>query len=149
VVFLSARDGTNDRVRGLTGGANDYVTKPFAIAELVARVKLRLTEGNSYSDRRLRCADLILDEESHDVTRNGELVQLSPTEFRLLRVLLIDQGRVLSRGQLLERVWDYDFDGDLAIVDTYISYLRRKVDTGSHKLIHTIRGVGFTLRHQT
>jgi two-component system, OmpR family, response regulator len=149
VVFLSARDGTHDRVRGLTGGANDYVTKPFAIAELVARVKLRLAEGNSYSDRRLRCADLILDEESHDVTRNSELVQLSPTEFRLLRVLLIDQGRVLSRGQLLERVWDYDFDGDLAIVDTYISYLRRKVDTGSHKLIHTIRGVGFTLRHQT
>jgi two-component system, OmpR family, response regulator len=146
VLFLTARDGTSDRVRGLTGGGTDYVTKPFALAELVARVKLRLAEGASSGDRRLRCADLMLDEELHEVTRGGHRIQLSPTEFRLLRELLIGQGRVLSRGQLLDLVWDFAFDGDAAIVDKYVSYLRHKIDTVDHKLIHTVRGVGFTIR---
>jgi two-component system, OmpR family, response regulator len=149
VLFLTARDATNDRVRGLTGGGTDYVTKPFALAELVARVKLRLREGGGSADRRLRCGDLVLDDETHEVMRGGEPVHLSPTEFRLLREMLIDQGRVLSRTQLLDRVWDFAFDGDPGIVDKYVSYLRRKIDLTDDKLIHTIRGVGFTVKSLT
>jgi two-component system, OmpR family, response regulator len=146
VLFLTARDSTSDRVRGLTGGGTDYVVKPFALAELIARVKLRLREGGEATDRRLRCGDLVLDDDTYKVTRGGEPVHLSPTEFRLLRELLIDQGRVLSRTQLLDRVWDFAFDGDPGIVDKYVSYLRRKIDTSDHKLIHTVRGVGFTVK---
>jgi two-component system, OmpR family, response regulator len=146
VLFLTARDGTSDRVRGLTGGGADYVVKPFALAELIARVKLRLREGGDATDRRLRCGDLVLDDDTHQVTRDGQVVHLSPTEFRLLRELLIDQGRVLSRAQLLDRVWDFGFDGDPGIVDKYVSYLRRKIDTTDDKLIHTIRGIGFTVK---
>jgi two-component system, OmpR family, response regulator len=146
VLFLTARNATNDLVRGLTSGGSDYVTKPFALAELVARVKLRLREGGASTDRRLRCGDLVLDDETHEVTRAGAPVHLSPTEFRLLRELLVDQGRVLSRSQLLDRVWDFAFDGDPGIVDKYVSYLRSKIDSSDDKLIHTIRGVGFTVK---
>ncbi|MFK7917738.1 MAG: response regulator transcription factor [Ilumatobacter sp.] len=147
VIFLTARDSTDDRVKGLTDGADDYVVKPFAIAELVARVQLRLNSGvGSRPSSVLRCADLELDQDAHRVTRAGAVVDLSPTEYKLLHVLISNTGRVLSRAQLLQHVWDYDFDGDSSIVDTYISYLRRKLDATEPKLIHTIRGIGFCLR---
>jgi two-component system, OmpR family, response regulator len=147
IIFLTARDGTDDRVRGLTTGGADYQVKPFAVAELVARVRLRLEQsGSGTTTRDLRCADLDLDAEAHRVTRGGEVVHLSPTEYKLLHYLLVNTGRVLSRAQILDHVWSYDFDGDSSIVDTYISYLRRKIDDVEPKLIHTIRGVGFSLR---
>ncbi len=147
VLFLTARDATDDRVHGLTIGGDDYLVKPFAVAELVARVNVivRRTSGHLES-RRLRCADLELDGDAHRVTRAGKPVSLSPTEYRLLHYLLLNTGRVLSRGQILDHVWDYDFDGDPSVVDTFISYLRRKVDHVEPKLIQTIRGVGFCLR---
>lgn len=147
VIFLTARDSTDDRVAGLTSGADDYVVKPFAIAELVARVKLRLEQRGASVDRSiLTCGDLQLDTEAHRVTRYGETIELSPTEYRLLHVLLSNTGRVLSRAQLLDHVWNYDFDGDSSVVDTYISYLRKKLDHAPPKLIHTIRGIGFCMR---
>jgi two-component system, OmpR family, response regulator len=147
VIFLTARDSTEDRVRGLTTGGADYQVKPFAIAELIARVRLRLQQaGSAPANYSLRCADLDLDPEAHRVIRAGEVVQLSPTEYKLLHYLLVNTGRVLSRAQILDHVWAYDFDGESSIVDTYISYLRRKVDHVEPKLIHTIRGIGFTLR---
>ena len=147
VIFLTARDTTDDRVKGLTAGGDDYMVKPFAIAELVARVGLRLAgAGASRSGTVLRCADLELDADAHRVTRAGQTIDLSPTEYKLLHVLLDNTGRVLSRAQLLQNVWDFDFDGDSSVVDTYISYLRRKLDNVEPKLIHTIRGVGFCLR---
>lgn len=150
VIFLSARDGTEDRVRGLTEGGDDYMVKPFAVAELVARVELRLAQtGRVREQTVLRCADLELDTDAHRVSRGGAVVELSPTEYKLLHVLLANTGRVLTRAQLLDHVWDYDFDGDSSIVDTYISYLRRKLDNGDHRLIHTIRGVGFCLRDES
>lgn len=145
VIFLTARDGTEDRVRGLTTGGADYQVKPFAVAELVARVRLRLDHAGR-GDALLRCADLELDADAHRVTRGGEAVKLSPTEYKLLHYLLVNAGRVVNRAQILDHVWSYDFDGDSSVVDTYISYLRRKVDAGEPKLIHTIRGIGFTLR---
>ena len=147
VIFLTARDSTDDRVHGLTTGGDDYMVKPFAIAELVARVQLRL-QGRRQAEAStvLRCADLELDDDAHRVTRAGSVVDLSPTEYKLLHVLISNTGRVLSRAQLLQHVWDYDFGGDSSVVDTYISYLRRKVDHVEPKLIHTIRGVGFCLR---
>ena len=147
VVFLTARDSTEDRVRGLTTGGADYMVKPFAVAELVARVRLRVdqhpTDGSS---TKLRCADLEIDPQAHRITRDGNVIHLSLTEYKLLHYLLVNTGRVLSRAQILDHVWAYDFDGDSSVVDTYISYLRRKVDAVEPKLIHTIRGVGFTLR---
>ncbi len=147
VIFLTARDATDDRVRGLTSGGDDYMVKPFAIAELVARVQLRLEQAGTRREQTvLRCADLELDVEAHRVTRAEQQVDLSPTEYKLLHYLLANAGRVLTRAQLLDHVWEYDFDGDSSVVDTYISYLRRKLDTCEPKLIHTIRGVGFTLR---
>jgi two-component system, OmpR family, response regulator len=147
VVFLTARDATEDRVRGLTSGGADYQVKPFAVDELVARVRLRLQQvGTAGAGRALRCSDLDLDPEAHRVTRAGEVVHLSPTEYKLLHYLLVNSGGVLTRAQILDHVWGYDFDGDPSVVDTYISYLRRKVDHVVPKLIHTIRGVGFSLR---
>ncbi|MDJ0767556.1 MAG: response regulator transcription factor [Ilumatobacter sp.] len=146
VIFLTARDATDDRVAGLTSGADDYVVKPFAIAELVARVRLRLEDRGGARDLVLRCADLQLDPVAHRVTRYGETIDLSPTEYKLLHLLIGNVGRVLSRAQILDHVWEYDFDGDSSVVDTYISYLRRKLDHTPPKLIHTIRGVGFCLR---
>lgn len=148
VIFLTARTSTDDRVQGLTIGGDDYLVKPFAVAELVARVRLQLRRvaevaGVSHT---LQCADLEMDTEAHRVTRSGVHVPLSPTEYKLLHYLLINSGRVVTRGQVLDRVWNYDFDGDSNVVDTFISYLRRKVDTVEPKLIHTVRGVGFSLR---
>ena len=150
VIFLTARDATEDRVRGLTDGGDDYMVKPFAVAELVARVQLRLQQaGRSAQQTVLRCADLELDTAAHRVTRGGEVIELSPTEYKLLHELLLNSGRVLSRTQLLENVWGYDFETDSSVVDTYVSYLRRKLDQNEPKLIHTIRGVGFCLRADT
>jgi two-component system OmpR family response regulator len=146
VVFLTARDTTADRVRGLSDGGDDYLVKPFDVAELVARVQLRLRRPDAATGRRLRCADLEMDTDRHEVLRAGQPIHLSPTEYKLLHYLLINAGRVLSRPQILDQVWTYDFEGDPSVVDTYVSYLRRKVDAEPTKLIHTVRGIGFCLR---
>jgi two-component system OmpR family response regulator len=146
VIFLSARDGTEDRVRGLTIGGDDYLTKPFSVEELVARCRLRTRHAGAGRDGRMRYRDLELDEHAHRVSRAGVAVHLSPTEYRLLRYLLLNAERVLSRGQLLDHVWDYDFGGDSSNLESYISFLRRKIDTTGPKLIQTVRGVGYVLR---
>ena len=150
VLFLTARDGTDDKVMGLTVGGDDYVTKPFSLEEVVARIRavLRRTAGFAGEDvGRLAFADLDLDEDSHEVRRAGRVVDLSPTEFKLLRYLMLNPNRVLSKSQILDHVWDYDFRGESGIVESYISYLRRKVDAdASVPLIHTRRGVGYVLR---
>lgn len=147
ILFLTARDAAEDRISGLRAGGDDYVTKPFNLEELILRIQavLRRTSGRP-SDGLLVVDDLELDADSHQVTRSGQPVQLSPTEFSLLRVLMQNAGQVLSRDQLLDQVWHYDFDGDDSIVASYISYLRRKIDTGEPKLIHTVRGTGYVLR---
>jgi two-component system OmpR family response regulator len=149
VVFLTARDATEDKVRGLTTGGDDYLVKPFSLEELVARIQavLRRT-GAGRPDAVLRCADLVLDDDAHRVIRAGTEVSLSPTEFNLLRFLLANQGRVLSKAQILDHVWNYDFGGDGGVVETYVGYLRRKVDDVDPRLIHTIRGVGYVLRER-
>ncbi|MGI3786168.1 MAG: response regulator transcription factor [Janthinobacterium lividum] len=151
VLFLTARDAVEDRVRGLTLGADDYVTKPFSLEEVVARVGVILRRSRSTGvleqpDARLVYADLVMDEEGHQVWRHEEVVELSPTEFALLRFLLRNAGRVLSRAQILEHVWHYDFNGDSSVVDSYIRYLRRKIDVFDPPLVQTVRGVGYTLR---
>jgi two-component system OmpR family response regulator len=148
VLFLTARDGTEDKVRGLTLGGDDYLVKPFSLDELVARVQAVLRRAGRVREDSsvLRCADLTLDDDAHRVTRGGEEVSLSPTEYSLLRYLLLNQGRVVSKAQILDRVWHYDFGGDGGVVETYIGYLRRKVDRIEPRLIRTIRGVGYTLR---
>ncbi|MER7440640.1 MULTISPECIES: response regulator transcription factor [Micromonospora] len=148
VVFLTARDATDDKIRGLTLGGDDYVTKPFSLEELTARIRavLRRTSSGEQPPSRLTFADLELDEETHEVYRAGQRVQLSPTEFKLLRYLMLNANRVLSKAQILDHVWNYDFRGDDNIVESYISYLRRKVDTTQPRLIHTLRGVGYVLR---
>ncbi len=147
VIFLTARDSTDDRVQGLTIGGDDYMVKPFAVAELVARVQLALRRtGMGTGSRTLRCADLELDDDAHRVTRAGQPIKLSATEFKLLRYLLANTGRVLTRAQILDHVWDYDFGGESSVIETFMSYLRRKVDFVEPKLIHTIRGVGYALR---
>ncbi|MDT5030902.1 MAG: two-component system, OmpR family, response regulator [Actinoplanes sp.] len=148
VVFLTARDGTDDKIRGLTLGGDDYVTKPFSLEELTARIRavLRRTTTGDEEPSRLVFADLELDEETHEVYRASQRVQLSPTEFKLLRYLMLNANRVLSKAQILDHVWKYDFRGDDNIVESYISYLRRKVDNVQPRLIHTLRGVGYVLR---
>ncbi len=147
VVFLTAKDATEDKVRGLTLGGDDYLVKPFSLDELVARIHAVLRRaGVSTSDSVYRCADLEMDDDAHLVTRGGEEIALSPTEYNLLRYLLVNKGRVLSKAQILDHVWQFDFNGDGGIVETYIGYLRRKVDRGETKLIHTIRSVGYTIR---
>jgi two-component system OmpR family response regulator len=149
VVFLTARDATEDKIRGLTLGGDDYVTKPFSLEEVIARIRavLRRTRGDAQEPSpRLKFADLELDEESHEVWRGGASVQLSPTEFKLLRYFMTNANRVLSKTQILDHVWNYDFRGDTGIVESYVSVLRRKVDTGEPRLIHTLRGVGYVLR---
>jgi len=147
VVFLTARDATEDKVSGLTVGGDDYVTKPFSVDELVARIRavLRRTRGGGHSSR-LEFADLVLDEDAHAASRDGHLLDLTPTEFKLLRFLLLNAGRVLSKAQILDHVWRYDFGGNENIVEAYISYLRKKVDLFDPRLIHTVRGVGYSLR---
>jgi two-component system OmpR family response regulator len=149
VLFLTARDSTEDRVHGLTLGADDYVGKPFSLEELVARVRavLRRTRGGQDDGAVLRYADLELDEDAHEVMRGDRLIQLTPTEFNLLRYLLANAGRVVSKAQILDHVWRYDFGGDSSVVETYISYLRKKVDGGGEEpLIQTVRGFGYSLR---
>jgi len=149
VVFLTARDATDDKIRGLTLGGDDYVTKPFSLEEVIARIRavLRRTRGDMHQPSpRLTFADLELDEESHEVWRGGAPILLSPTEFKLLRYFMTNANRVLSKTQILDHVWNYDFRGDTGIVESYISVLRRKVDTGEPRLIHTLRGVGYVLR---
>jgi two-component system OmpR family response regulator len=149
VIFLTARDATEDKVHGLTVGGDDYVTKPFSIEELVARIRVVLRRhqpAGGEAASKLGLADLELDEDTHEVLRGGRPVELTRTEFRLLRYLLINAGRVLTRSQILDHVWDYDFGGDASVLETYISYLRRKVDTIEPALIHTVRGVGYVLR---
>jgi two-component system OmpR family response regulator len=148
VIFLTARDSVHERVTGLTLGGDDYVTKPFSLNEVLARIRavLRRSRGEPEAGSRLVVADLELDEDSHQVWRAGTEVGLSPNEFKLLRYLMINAGRVLSRAQILDHVWDYSFDGDGNIVESYICYLRRKLDRGEPRLIHTIRGIGYVLR---
>ncbi|RAG81161.1 DNA-binding response regulator [Streptacidiphilus pinicola] len=150
VIFLTAKDGVEDKISGLTAGGDDYVTKPFSLEELIARIRaiLRRTGGPA-DDGRLVVADLELDLVGHQVHRAGRPVSLSPTEFKLLEYLMTNTGRVVSKMQILDHVWAYDFGGDLSIVESYISYLRRKMDSGADgapKLIHTVRGVGYVLR---
>jgi two-component system, OmpR family, response regulator len=148
IVFLSARDTTADKVRGLTTGGDDYVTKPFSLEELIARLRnvLRRAGVVKESSGRLRVADLELDEDTFEVTRNGRLIELTATEFRLLRYMMLNPRRVLTRAQLLDHVWSYDFGGDARVLETYISYLRKKIDADGPPLLHTVRGVGYTLR---
>ncbi len=148
VLFLTARDATEDKVRGLTVGGDDYVTKPFSLEELVARVRavLRRVQGDENAVKTLSFADVILDDDSHEVRRVGHLINLSPTEFKLLRFLMSNAGRVLSKAQILDHVWQYDFDGDANVVETYVSYLRKKLDPFGPPILHTVRGVGYVLR---
>jgi two-component system, OmpR family, response regulator len=152
VLFLTARDATDDKITGLTLGGDDYVTKPFSLEELVARIRavLRRTGGGFGPDSsRIVVGDLELDDDSHEVRRGGEVVSLSPTEFKLLRYLMLNPGRVLSKAQILDHVWNYDFNGDANIVESYVSYLRRKIDLDEPRLISTVRGVGYVLRVPT
>ena len=146
IVFLTARDATEDKLRGLTTGGDDYVTKPFSLEELVARIRtiLRRTGGAQADANVLRFEDLELDEDAHEVSRGGVPVELTATEFRLLRYLLLNPRRVLTRPQILDHVWEYDFGGDARVLETYVSYLRKKL--GDPPLIHTVRGVGYALR---
>jgi two-component system OmpR family response regulator len=148
VIFLSARDAEDDRVTGFVRGGDDYVTKPFSLEELTLRVRalLRRTRAGDADEARLRYRDLEMDEDRHQVWRAGTPVRLSPTEFRLLRYLLLNPERVLSKQQILDHVWQYDFNGDENVVETYISYLRRKIDHVEPRLIQTVRGFGYTLR---
>jgi two-component system OmpR family response regulator len=147
ILFLTARDETEAKVRGLTMGADDYVTKPFSLEELVARVHAVLRRsGQAEQPTRLQFADLEMDEDTHEVWRAGEPIELSPTEFNLLRYLLLNARRVVSKAQIVDHVWRYDFGGDLRIVESYISHLRKKVDFKESRLIHTVRGVGYSLR---
>jgi two-component system OmpR family response regulator len=147
VLFLTARDATEDRVRGLTLGGDDYLVKPFSLEELVARITavLRRT-GLDPTTEELVCGDLRMDDDAHLVIKADAEVALSPTEYNLLRFLLQNRGRVMSKAQILDHVWDYDFGGDGGVVETYIGYLRRKLDTTEPRLIQTVRGVGYTVR---
>ena len=148
ILFLTARDGTEDKITGLTVGGDDYVTKPFSLAEVVARIRaiLRRTSEGPDAESVLRFADLVLDEETHEVWRDGTAVHLTATEFSLLRYFMLNPRRVLSKSQILDHVWQYDFNGDDNIVETFVSYLRKKLDRLGPPLIHTIRLVGYSLR---
>jgi two-component system OmpR family response regulator len=149
VLFLTAKDSTQDKVTGLTLGADDYVTKPFSLEEVVARIRSilrRFRAAEPARQTRLTFADLELDEDTHEVWKADELIPLSPTEFKLLRYFMQNPGRVLSKAQILDHVWHYDFNGDANVVESYVSYLRRKLDTNEPRLLHTLRGVGYVLR---
>lgn len=150
VLFLTAKDAVEDRIHGLTIGADDYVTKPFSLEEVITRLRVILRRGkvteDADEDTTLRYADLTLNDETHEVTKAGEIIELSPTEFNLLRYLMLNAEVVLSKAKILDNVWHYDFGGDGNVVESYISYLRRKVDNGEVPLIHTVRGVGYVLR---
>jgi two-component system OmpR family response regulator len=149
VLFLTARDAVEDRIKGLTLGGDDYVTKPFSLEEVVARIRAVLRRTGDLADLpspRLKFHDIELDEESHEVWRAGVPVQLSPTEFKLLRYFMANAGRVVSKAQILDHVWHYDFRGDAGIVESYVSALRKKIDNVEPRLIHTLRAVGYVLR---
>ncbi|MEV0685049.1 response regulator transcription factor [Nocardia sp. NPDC050378] len=149
VLFLTARDQTEAKLTGLGLGADDYVTKPFSLEEVIARIRVILRRAGTVAPQRtprLRVADIELDDESHEVWKAGEPVSLSPTEFTLLRYFMVNAGKVLSKPMILDHVWHYDFGGDANIVESYVSYLRRKIDTTEPKLIHTLRSVGYVLR---
>ena len=149
VIFLTARDATEEKVHGLTVGGDDYVTKPFSLEELVARIRVvlrRQEPAGSRASSTMVVSDLELDDESYQVTRGNQPVELTRTEFHLLHYLMVNAGRVLTRAQILDHVWEYDFGGDASVLETYISYLRHKVDVVDPPLIHTVRGVGYVLR---
>ncbi len=148
ILFLTAKDATEDKVRGLTLGGDDYVTKPFSLEELLARIRavLRRVGAGEEASSVLAFADLELNEETREVFRGTQPVELTPTEFKLLRYLMLNPRRVLSKAQILDHVWEYDFGGDANVVETYISYLRKKIDTLGPPLIHTLRGAGYSLR---
>ncbi|MGW5725415.1 response regulator transcription factor [Nocardia beijingensis] len=150
VLFLTARDDVDDKLTGLTLGADDYVTKPFSLEEVIARLRVILRRSGIQSVQenanRITVGDLVLDDDSHEVWKAGAPVSLSPTEFTLLRYFMINAGKVLSKPKILDHVWRYDFGGDAGVVESYVSYLRRKIDTTEPKLLHTLRGVGYVLR---
>jgi two-component system OmpR family response regulator len=148
IIFLTARDAPEDKLRGLTTGGDDYVTKPFSLEELLARVRnvLRRSGRAEPESSRLTFEDLELDEDTREVSRAGELVELTATEYRLLRYLMLNPRRVLTRAQILDHVWEYDFGGDARVLETYVSYLRKKLDVHGPSLIQTVRGVGYSLR---
>ena len=152
VLFLSARDSVEDRIAGITAGADDYVTKPFSLEEVLARLRglLRRAEiARGHGDAELAVGDLTMDEDTREVRRAGALIELTATEFELLRFLMRNPRRVLSKAQILDRVWNYDFGGQAHVVELYISYLRKKIDAGGEPLIHTVRGVGYVLKPAT
>nr|WP_156228937.1 response regulator transcription factor [Corynebacterium comes] len=150
VLYLTAKDAVENRIHGLTIGADDYVTKPFSLEEVITRLRVILRRGHineqNPEDAAITYADLTLNDETHEVTKAGRIVELSPTEFNLLRYLMLNAEVVLSKSKILDNVWHYDFGGDGNVVESYISYLRRKIDTGDVPLIHTVRGVGYVLR---
>jgi two-component system OmpR family response regulator len=148
VVFLTARDAVQDRISGLTLGGDDYICKPFSLDEVIARIRavLRRLGRATTSAPRLAVADLVLDDDSHEVSRAGQPISLSPNEYRLLRYLMENAGRVLSRAQILDHVWEYDYRGEGNVVESYVCYLRRKIDVAEPKLLRTVRGVGYVLR---
>ncbi|APT95816.1 alkaline phosphatase [Corynebacterium stationis] len=150
VLYLTAKDSVDQRIHGLTIGADDYVTKPFSLEEVITRLRVILRRGGAgqddNSDATMTYADLTLNDDTHEVTKGGEIIDLSPTEFNLLRFLMQNKEVVLSKAKILDNVWHYDFGGDGNVVESYISYLRRKIDTGDNPLIHTVRGVGYVLR---
>ncbi len=150
VLFLTAKDALDDRIAGLTAGGDDYVTKPFSLEELVARLRGLIRRSSivvaDSNDPLLRVGDLVLDEESYEVRRDGRLIELTATEFELLRFLMRNPRRVMSKAQILDRVWSYDFGGRSSIVEIYISYLRKKIDAGAEAMIHTVRGVGYMIK---
>lgn len=150
VLYLTAKDGVDQRIHGLTIGADDYVTKPFSLEEVITRLRVIMRRGGaaeeSTNDATMSYADLTLNDDTHEVTKAGELIELSPTEFNLLRYLMQNKEVVLSKSKILDNVWHYDFGGDGNVVESYISYLRRKIDTGDTQLVHTVRGVGYVLR---
>ncbi len=150
VLFLTARDEVDDKITGLTLGADDYVTKPFSLEEVVARLRVILRRSGKSNEEsspsRIAFADIELDDDTHEVWKSGEPIALSPTEFTLLRYFMVNAGTVLSKPRILDHVWRYDFGGEVGVVESYVSYLRRKVDTGDKRLIHTLRGVGYVMR---
>ena len=150
ILFLTAKDALDDRIAGLTAGGDDYVTKPFSLEELVARLRGLIRRSSivaaDYVDPVLRVGGLVLDEESYEVRRDGRMIELTATEFELLRFLMRNPRRVMSKAQILDRVWSYDFGGRSSIVEIYISYLRKKVDAGLDPMIHTVRGVGYLIK---
>jgi two-component system OmpR family response regulator len=150
VLFLTAKDAVGDRIAGLTAGGDDYVTKPFSLEEVIARLRaiIRRTGVATIDDGQsiLRVGDLTLNEDSHEVERDGTEIELTATEFELLRYLMRNERRVLSKAQILDRVWSYDFGGKSSVVELYISYLRKKIDAGRTPLLHTVRGVGYMIK---